>query len=163
MTLEFIQKHQCFAGEQHFYQHQSTAVACKMKFAVYLPPQALAGKSCAAVFYLAGLTCTEETFAIKAHAQYWASQLGLILIMPDTSPRGEDVADDVNWDLGQGAGFYLNATQQPWAAHFRMEDYVVNELYDLVKKQFALDGDKIGIMGHSKQCFFENMETILVS
>ncbi|MFU8925502.1 S-formylglutathione hydrolase [Acinetobacter puyangensis] len=149
MTLEFIQKHQCFAGEQHFYQHQSTAVACNMKFAVYLPPQALAGKSCAAVFYLAGLTCTEETFAIKAHAQYWASQLGLILIMPDTSPRGEDIADDANWDLGQGAGFYLNATQHPWAAHFQMEDYVVNELYDLVKKQFALDGNKIGIMGHS--------------
>ncbi|OUY08411.1 S-formylglutathione hydrolase [Acinetobacter populi] len=149
MTLECIQKHQCFAGEQQFYQHQANTVACKMKFAVYLPPQALAGKSCATVFYLAGLTCTEETFAIKAHAQYWASQLGLILVMPDTSPRGEDVADDANWDLGQGAGFYLNATQQPWAAHFQMEDYVVNELYDLVKKQFALDGDKIGIMGHS--------------
>lgn len=147
--LTKLQQHQCFAGEQHFYQHSAKTVCDDMKFAVYLPPQALAGQTCAAVFYLAGLTCNEETFTIKAHAQYWASQLGLILIMPDTSPRGENVADDSNWDLGQGASFYINATEQPWAEHFQMENYISHELYQLVIDHFPIQSDKIGIMGHS--------------
>lgn len=147
--MELLQKHQCYAGEQHFYQHDAQTVNGKMKFAVYLPPQAIAGEPCPTLFYLAGLTCTEETFTIKANAQYWAAQLGLILIMPDTSPRGEQVADDAGWDLGQGAGFYLNATQAPWAKHYQMESYVAEELYDLVKIEFPIQADKIGIFGHS--------------
>jgi S-formylglutathione hydrolase len=98
---------------------------------------------------LAGLTCTEETFAIKAHAQRLAAQLGLILVTPDTSPRGEQVAQGDHWDIGQGAGFYINATQAPWAEHFQMESYVVEELYDLVIQQFAVQAERIGIFGHS--------------
>lgn len=148
-VLKLLQKHQCFAGEQRLYQHEAETTHCEMKFSVYLPPQAIAGEQCAAVFYLAGLTCTEDTFAIKAHAQYWASQLGLILIMPDTSPRGEYVADDAHWDLGQGAGFYINATQTPWSAHFQMESYVAQELYQLVLDEFSLSTAQIGIFGHS--------------
>lgn len=147
--MELLQKHQCFSGEQHFYVHQSQAVKGKMKFALYLPPQALAGKKCPALFYLAGLTCTEETFTTKANAQYWAAQLGLILVMPDTSPRGDDVANDAAWDLGQGAGFYLNATQAPWAEHYQMQSYIAEELYDLVKQEFPVQQEKMGILGHS--------------
>ena len=98
----------------------------------------MAGQACPAVFYLAGLTCNEETFAIKAHAQHMAAQLGLILISPDTSPRGEAVAKGDHWDIGQGAGFYINATQAPWAAHYQMETFVADELYQLVRQQFPV-------------------------
>jgi len=109
----------------------------------------LAGQACPAVFYLAGLTCNEETFAIKAHAQHMAAQLGLILISPDTSPRGEAVAKGDHWDIGQGAGFYINATQAPWAAHYQMETFVADELYQLVRQQFPIQPQQVGIMGHS--------------
>lgn len=149
MSIELLQQHHCFAGEQRFYRHDAQTVQCDMKFGVYLPEKALQGQSCATLFYLAGLTCTEETFAIKAHAQHLANELGFILITPDTSPRGADVMDDAHWDLGQGAGFYLNATQPLWSKHYQMQDYIVDELYALVIEHFAVDPDRIGIMGHS--------------
>ena len=147
--MELVQNNRCFSGEQRTYQIDSTALKGKTKFAIYLPEQALAGQTCPAVFYLAGLTCTEETFAIKASAQRLAAQLGLILIMPDTSPRGEQVAQGDSWDLGQGAGFYINATQAPWAEHYQMERYISDELYTMVIENFAIQADCIGIFGHS--------------
>lgn len=147
--MQCVQNNKSFEGEQRIYQFPSQTLAGEARFGVYLPPQALQGQDCAAVFYLAGLTCNEETFAIKAHAQRMAAELGLILITPDTSPRGDHVAQGDSWDIGQGAGFYLNATQAPWAEHFQMESYVAEELYDLVIQQFAVQAERIGIFGHS--------------
>ena len=160
--MELVQSNRSFDGEQRIYRFNSISLQGESRFGIYLPAQALAGQACPTLFYLAGLTCTEETFAIKAHAQRLAAQLGLILVTPDTSPRGEQVAQGDHWDIGQGAGFYINATQAPWAEHFQMESYIVEELYDLVIQQFAVQAERIGIFGHSKQCFFENMENILV-
>lgn len=153
-AIELLQKHHCFAGEQRFYCHDADSLQCEMKLGVYMPEKALKGQDCAAIIYLAGLTCTEETFAIKAHAQYVANALDLILIMPDTSPRGEGVMDDAQWDLGQGAGFYLNATQPSWSKHYQMQTYIVEELYQLIIDNFPIATDrdvkpKIGMMGHS--------------
>ena len=147
--MELLQKNRCFDGEQRIYRFNSQTLKGDSRFAVYLPPQALEGEASPALFYLAGLTCTEETFAIKAHAQRMAAQLGLILIMPDTSPRGEQVAQGDHWDIGQGAGFYINATQAPWAEHYQMESFIVDELYDLVAQQFPIQKQRIGIFGHS--------------
>lgn len=147
--MELIQNNKCFDGEQRVYQIQSTSLNVASKFSIYLPPQALAGEACSALFYLAGLTCTEETFVIKAHAQRLAAQLGLILIGPDTSPRGEHVAKADHWDLGQGAGFYINASQAPWAEHYQMQSYIADELYALVISEFPVLKDSIGIFGHS--------------
>ena len=147
--MELVQSNRSFDGEQRIYRFNSISLQCESRFGIYLPAQALAGQACPTLFYLAGLTCTEETFAIKAHAQRLAAQLGLILVTPDTSPRGEQVAQGDHWDIGQGAGFYINATQAPWAEHFQMESYVVEELYDLVIQQFAVQAERIGIFGHS--------------
>ena len=147
--MELVQSNRSFDGEQRIYRFNSISLQGESKFGIYLPAQALAGQACPALFYLAGLTCTEETFAIKAHAQRLAAQLGLILVTPDTSPRGEQVAQGDHWDIGQGAGFYINATQAPWAEHFQMESYVAEELYDLVIQQFAVQAERIGILGHS--------------
>lgn len=147
--MELVQSNRSFDGEQRIYRFNSISLQGESKFGIYLPAQALAGQVCPTLFYLAGLTCTEETFAIKAHAQRLAAQLGLILVTPDTSPRGEQVAQGDHWDIGQGAGFYINATQAPWAEHFQMESYVVEELYDLVIQQFAVQAERIGIFGHS--------------
>jgi S-formylglutathione hydrolase len=147
--MELIQKNQCFAGEQRTYRVDSSALNSTTQFSIFLPEQAIKGQACPALFYLAGLTCTEETFAIKAHAQHFAAQLGLILISPDTSPRGENVAQGDAWDLGQGAGFYINATQAPWSAHYQMENWVVDELYSLVLQQFPIQQQRVGIFGHS--------------
>ncbi|NKG38517.1 S-formylglutathione hydrolase [Acinetobacter johnsonii] len=147
--MELVQSNRSFDGEQRIYRFNSISLQGESKFGIYLPAQALAGQSCPTLFYLAGLTCTEDTFAIKAHAQRLAAQLGLILVTPDTSPRGEQVAQGDHWDIGQGAGFYINATQAPWAEHFQMESYVVEELYDLVIQQFAVQAERIGIFGHS--------------
>lgn len=147
--MELVQSNRSFDGEQRIYRFNSISLQGESKFGIYLPAQALAGQACPALFYLAGLTCTEETFAIKAHAQRLAAQLGLILVTPDTSPRGEQVAQGDHWDIGQGAGFYINATQAPWAEHFQMESYVAEELYDLVIQQFAIQAERIGIFGHS--------------
>ena len=147
--MELVQSNRSFDGEQRIYRFNSINLQGESRFGIYLPAQALAGQACPTLFYLAGLTCTEETFAIKAHAQRLAAQLGLILVTPDTSPRGEQVAQGDHWDIGQGAGFYINATQAPWAEHFQMESYVVEELYDLVIQQFAVQAERIGIFGHS--------------
>lgn len=147
--MELLQKNKCFDGEQRIYQTTSKSLKQVSKFGVFLPPQALKMQKCPAVIYLAGLTCTEETFVIKAHAQRLAAQLGLILISPDTSPRGDDVEQGDSWDIGQGAGFYLDAIQQPWAEHFQMESYLVKELYPLLMKEFPIAEQKVGIFGHS--------------
>ena len=147
--MELVQSNRSFDGEQRIYRFNSISLQGESRFGIYLPAQALAGQACPTLFYLAGLTCTEDTFAIKAHAQRLAAQLGLILVTPDTSPRGEQVAQGDHWDIGQGAGFYINATQAPWAEHFQMESYVVEELYDLVIQQFAVQAERIGIFGHS--------------
>lgn len=147
--MELLQNNRSFEGEQRIYRFDSKVLKNSARFGIFLPPQALEGQSCPALFYLAGLTCTEETFAIKAHAQRLAAQLGLILITPDTSPRGEGVAEGDNWDIGQGAGFYINATQSPWAGHFQMESFIMNELYPLVNEEFEIQPGKIGIFGHS--------------
>ncbi len=147
--MELVQSNRSFDGEQRIYRFNSISLQGESRFGIYLPAQALAGQACPTLFYLAGLTCTEETFAIKAHAQRLAAQLGLILVTPDTSPRGEQVAQGDHWDIGQGAGFYINATQAPWTEHFQMESYVAEELYDLVIQQFAVQAERIGIFGHS--------------
>ena len=147
--MELVQSNRSFDGEQRIYRFNSISLQGESRFGIYLPAQALAGQACPTLFYLAGLTCTEETFAIKAHAQRLAAQLGLILVTPDTSPRGEQVAQGDHWDIGQGAGFYINAIQAPWAEHFQMESYIVEELYDLVIQQFAVQAERIGIFGHS--------------
>jgi len=147
--MELLQKNKCYDGEQRIYQFESTHLNGTTRFGIFLPPAALEGNRCPALFYLAGLTCTEETFAIKAHAQRLAAHLDLVLIMPDTSPRGEDVAKGDHWDLGQGAGFYINATEQPWQAHYQMESFIAEELYTLVQQQFPVDSNQTGIMGHS--------------
>ena len=147
--MQLLQKNKCFDGEQRTYQIESETLKGSAKFSVFLPPQALEGKACAALFYLAGLTCTEETFVIKAHAQRLAAQLGLILISPDTSPRGDKVEQGDSWDIGQGAGFYLNATQAPWSEHFQMEAYLIEELYPLLLQELPILEQSIGIFGHS--------------
>jgi S-formylglutathione hydrolase len=150
MAIETLSEHRAFGGTVGFYNHRSKTNACEMKFSVYVPPQAADG-NVAAVTYLAGLTCTEETFMIKAGAQRVASELGLMLIAPDTSPRGDDVPDDPEggWDFGLGAGFYLNATQTPYDRHYHMYDYVTKELPGIVAGEFPLDAGRQGIMGHS--------------
>ena len=147
--LELLSSHACFGGEQRFYRHDSGTIGQPMKFAVYLPPQASQGPV-PALLYLAGLTCTEETFAIKASAQRRAAELGLALITPDTSPRGANVPGEAeSWDFGVGAGFYLDATQAPWATHWRMESYLMNELLALCTGALPIDAQRLGIFGHS--------------
>lgn len=149
-TLQLLSSHACFGGEQRFYRHTSREIGLPMQFSVYLPPQALAGAQCPALLYLAGLTCTEETFMVKAGAQQLAAELGLILIAPDTSPRGANLPGEQDaWDFGVGAGFYLDATQQPWARHWRMESYLLNELLPLATSALPIDAAGLGIFGHS--------------
>lgn len=149
-ALELISEHACFGGVQRFYRHASTAIGLPMRFSVYLPPQALAGERCPALFYLAGLTCTEETFPAKAGAQRVAAREGLILLSPDTSPRGANVPGEADsWDFGVAAGFYLDATQAPWSQHYRMETYVVEELHHIARVAFPVAAGRIGIFGHS--------------
>lgn len=147
MTLERIEHRACFGGWQDVYRHSSDTLGCSMNFAVYLPPQA-ASRKLPVLYWLSGLTCTEQNFITKAGAQRYAAEHGLILVAPDTSPRGEDVADADGYDLGKGAGFYLNATQSPWSAHYRMYDYVVSELPTLIEANFPVTGAR-AISGHS--------------
>lgn len=147
--MKTISEQRCFGGTQGFYSHDSRACAGPMAFAVYAPPQAATGKV-PVVIYLAGLTCTPETFPIKAGAQRVAAELGLMLVAPDTSPRDtgfEGATGD--WEFGEGAGFYVDATQAPWSSRFRMETYVVDELPALVGEHFAADLDRCALMGHS--------------
>ena len=147
--LTLLSEHACFGGVQRFYQHDSTEIGLPMKFSVFFPPQAVQGKV-PALLYLAGLTCNEETFMAKAGAQRLAAELGLALISPDTSPRGAKVPGEADsWDFGVGAGFYLDATQAPWAQHWRMESYITAELLPLLTDILPLDAGRIGIFGHS--------------
>ncbi|MBV6319801.1 S-formylglutathione hydrolase [Duganella violaceipulchra] len=146
--LELISEHACFGGVQRFYQHASREIGLPMRFSVFIPVKAAEGRA-PALFYLAGLTCNEETFMIKAGAQRAAAEAGLILIAPDTSPRGAGVYGETdNWDFGVGAGFYLDATQAPWATHYRMYSYL-HELRELVVEELPVDAERIGIFGHS--------------
>ncbi len=146
--MKTVSENASFGGVQGVYSHASEACRCDMTFAVYLPPQAKAGKV-PVLWYLSGLTCTHENAMTKAGAQAWAAEAGIALIFPDTSPRGPGVANDEAYDLGQGAGFYVDATEAPWAPHFRMWHYVAHELPELVFSSFALDRDRQGITGHS--------------
>ncbi len=148
MTLERIEHRACFGGWQDVYRHESQALGCTMDFAAYLPPQAASGARLPVLYWLSGLTCTEQNFITKAGAQRYAAEHGLIVVAPDTSPRGEDVADAEGYDLGKGAGFYVNATQAPWAAHYRMYDYVVEELPALVEAHLPASGAR-AVSGHS--------------
>lgn len=146
MTLEIISSHRCFGGTLHVCRHSSVATGTPMRFTVFLP----SGKGpFPALTFLAGLTCTEENFTVKAGAYRAASELGLAIVAPDTSPRGEGVADDEAYDLGQGAGFYIDATEKPWAPHFSMETYVVRDLAAVVRDNFPVDGRRQSISGHS--------------
>jgi S-formylglutathione hydrolase len=148
-ALTTLSEHACFGGVQRFFQHSSQVIGLPMKFGLYTPPQATYQKV-PVVFFLAGLTCNEETFAIKAGAQRMAAELGIMLVMPDTSPRQTGVAGaDESWDLGHGAGFYVDATQVPWSKHWCMESYITQELYALIMAQFPAHTDRVGLMGHS--------------
>lgn len=146
-ALTLCEEHLMFGGRQQRWQHTSTSLNCEMKFSVFLPPQAAKGKV-PLLWCLAGLTCSDENFSVKSGAQRLAAELGIALVMPDTSPRGENVPDDASYDLGQGAGFYLNATQAPWDRHFKMYDYLTVELPTLLAEQFPIT-ERQAIMGHS--------------
>jgi len=147
--LETLSEHRCFDGVQGFYRHDSSTIGLPMRFGVYRPPQA-AQAPVPVLFFLAGLTCTEETFTIKAAAQRSAAELGLMLVTCDTSPRNTGIAGEADdWEFGAGAGFYVNATQEPWSRHFRMYDYVLQELRATVLANFPAQADRIGIFGHS--------------
>ncbi len=147
MTTERIEHRACFGGWQDVYRHRSEVLGCDMTVGVYLPPQVEQGP-CPVLYWLSGLTCTEQNFITKAGAQRYAAEHGIILVAPDTSPRGEDVADAEGYDLGKGAGFYVNATQAPWASHYRMYDYIVDELPAWVEAD-PMASDRRAISGHS--------------
>lgn len=146
--MERIEQHACFGGLQEVWKHFSSVLSCDMKFGIYLPKAAMQGKNCPVLYWLSGLTCNEQNFITKAGAQRYADEYGLIVVTPDTSPRGDDVPNDPAYDLGQGAGFYLNATQQPWAKHYRMADYIVDELPALIETHFPAN-DRRSVSGHS--------------
>lgn len=146
-ALERIEHRACFGGWQDFWRHHSDVLDCGMNFAVYLPPQAVSER-CPVLYWVSGLTCSEQNFITKAGAQRYAAEHGLIIVAPDTSPRGDDVPDADGYDLGKGAGFYVNATQAPWSTHYRMYDYVADELPALVEENFPVT-DARAISGHS--------------
>ncbi len=145
--MQRIEHRACSGGWQDVYRHESSVLGCTMTFAIYLPPQAAQGPV-PVLYWLSGLTCTEQNFITKAGAQRYAAAHGIAIVCPDTSPRGEDVADAEAYDLGKGAGFYLNATREPWAPHYRMYDYVVDELPALVEANFPVTAAR-AISGHS--------------
>jgi len=148
MNIENLSSNKSFAGWHKQYSHHSQVLNCAMRFAIYLPPQAANGQKVPVLYWLSGLTCTDENFMQKAGAHRVAAELGIAIVAPDTSPRGEDVADDESYDLGQGAGFFVNATQAPWSRHYQMYDYVVNELPQLVESTFPVSEQR-AIAGHS--------------
>lgn len=145
--MELLEEHYCFEGRQQRWRHDSAVLNCAMTFSIFLPPASGATKP-PVLYWLSGLTCNDENFTTKAGAQRVAAELGIALVMPDTSPRGDEVADDDGYDLGKGAGFYLNATQEPWARHYRMYDYLRDELPALIQAEFAVS-DRCAISGHS--------------
>lgn len=146
--MEPLNSNKSFGGWQQQFEHESKVLHCMMRFSVYLPPQATNECRVPVLYWLSGLTCTDENFVQKAGAQRVAAELGVAIVMPDTSPRGKEVADDDAYDLGQGAGFYLNATQEPWAKHYQMYDYIAYELPNLIEANFPVN-DKRSISGHS--------------
>ncbi|EFH5694707.1 S-formylglutathione hydrolase [Escherichia coli] len=145
--MEMLEEHRCFEGWQQRWRHDSSTLNCPMTFSIFLPPPRDHTPP-PVLYWLSGLTCNDENFTTKAGAQRVAAELGIVLVMPDTSPRGEQVANDDGYDLGQGAGFYLNTTQPPWATHYRMYDYLRDELPALVQSQFNVS-DRCAISGHS--------------
>lgn len=145
--MEMLEEHRCFEGWQQRWRHDSSTLNCPMTFSIFLPPPRDHTPP-PVLYWLSGLTCNDENFTTKAGAQRVAAELGIVLVMPDTSPRGEQVANDDGYDLGQGAGFYLNATQKPWATHYRMYDYLRDELPTLIQSQFNVS-DRCAISGHS--------------
>lgn len=149
-TLEQIGANQSFGGQQLRYKHQSATLNCEMTFSIYLPPQAAKGPV-PVLYWLSGLTCNDENFVQKAGAQQHAAQHGIAIVCPDTSPRGDGVADDPEaaYDMGLGAGFYVDATQQPWAEHYQMYSYILDELQALINREFPVDGKRTSISGHS--------------
>jgi S-formylglutathione hydrolase len=148
--MEQIGANRCFGGQQLRFFHASQALGCDMTFSIYLPPQAEEGVV-PVLYWLSGLTCTDENFVTKAGAQRYAAEHGIAVVAPDTSPRGEEVPDDPEgaYDFGLGAGFYVNATRAPWSEHYRMYDYVTRELPELVEADFPVDATRVGISGHS--------------
>jgi S-formylglutathione hydrolase len=147
--LEIISEQACFGGVQASYRHDSKEIGLPMRFSVFHPPQEKSSVV-PVLFFLAGLTCTDETFMIKAGAQRLAAQYGIMLVAPDTSPRGSGIAGATDdWDFGEGAGFYVDATAMPWNRHFRMESYVARELRELIPNQLNADDERVGIFGHS--------------
>ncbi len=147
--MKTLSEHKCFGGVQGYYAHASTQIGLEMRFSVFQPPQVTTARV-PVLYYLAGLTCTEETFAIKAGAQRVAAELGLMLVAPDTSPRGANVPGETDsWDFGIGAGFYVDATNEPWCKHYRMYSYVTRELPVIVAEKFPADEGRQGIFGHS--------------
>jgi S-formylglutathione hydrolase len=149
LNIETLSEQRCFEGTQGFYRHASRVIGLPMRFAVYVPPQAASGRV-PVLFYLAGLTCTEETAVIKAGFQRIAAELGIMIVTPDTSPRNTGIPGEAeDWEFGAGAGFYLNATQEPWAKFYRMYDYVLEELRQSVLENFPADAKRVGIFGHS--------------
>jgi S-formylglutathione hydrolase len=148
-TLTLVSEHGCFGGVQRFYKHDSREIRGPMKFSAFLPPQARNGKV-PVLYYLSGLTCTEETFPVKAHAQQAAAELGLMLIAPDTSPREPRLPGDADsWDFGYSAGFYVDATLSPWSQYYRMYSYVTRELPEVIAANLPAEGKATGIFGHS--------------
>lgn len=147
--MQQISANRIYAGSQEVWTHESAACGCPMRVGIYLPPQAKEGKV-PVLYWLSGLTCTDENFATKAGAQRVAAELGIAIVMPDTSPRGLNLpGEDESYDFGSGAGFYLNATQAPWAGHYNMYDYVVTELPTLINEHFPVAGERVSISGHS--------------
>ncbi len=146
--MKQLNSNQCFGGQQQQFEHDSSVLNCQMRFSIFLPPQASESNKVPVLYWLSGLTCSDENFVQKAGAQRMAAELGIAIVAPDTSPRGDDVADDEAYDLGKGAGFYLNATQAPWAKHYQMYDYIAYELPALIEAHFPVS-DKRSISGHS--------------
>ena len=148
--MQTLKEHHHHGGRTAYFSHASDSVKGDMKLGVFFPPQAEQGNPLPALIYLAGLTCTEETFLIKGGAQQFAAKHGIILVAPDTSPRGAGIAgEEDNWDFGTGAGFYINATNGDWANHYRMEDYIVHDLQGVMRNNLNVDMEKIGVFGHS--------------
>ena len=142
--MQVLSQHRCFGGTLGYYTHAAQTTQCTMRFTVFVPP-----KPQMTLFFLSGLTCTEENFTVKAGAYRAAAELGITIVTPDTSPRGDDIPDNSESDIGKGAGFYINATRNPWKQHYQMESYIADELYALVLKEFPAEAKTIGIFGHS--------------
>ncbi|TXG81991.1 MAG: S-formylglutathione hydrolase [Sphingomonadales bacterium] len=146
MALEIVSRHGCFGGTVTYYRHASSATGTLMRFSAFVPANV---QNAPLLWFLSGLTCTEDNFTVKGGAYRQAAALGLVIVAPDTSPRGADVPDDPAYDFGQGAGFYINATQAPWATHFQMERYIAQELPQVVAAELPVDMRRQGLFGHS--------------